>query len=77
MPIYRPIEPAQLPAGLHWNTPRHHQGQIVEYEYGDHVAGPHDEGAPYLRVTDHSLSGNNPSRVTLYRLSGSRTPVPK
>lgn len=57
---YDEIPASEVPAGIIWTTPRRHQGQAVEVSYSRGIpAGKAadmeaDEGAPYMRVTDHA-----------------------
>jgi len=65
---YSLIPESAIPAGVRFDTPRRNQGQIVEYSFGGFSRAEHDDGAPYMRVTDASLRADDPSRVCYYRL---------
>ena len=57
MPIsYRPIPASAVPAGLRWDVPPRHQGQIVEVAYADAGRGRYaaSEGDEYRQTTDRS-----------------------
>lgn len=55
---YIEISARDLPATTRWDTPREHQGQIVEVSYSWGVPGVEEEadrGSPYQRVIDRSI----------------------
>jgi hypothetical protein len=57
MTTYRDVPAGDVPAGLQWNVPRFHQGQIVEVAYAHAYPGRRDEadeGARWRRVIDRS-----------------------
>ena len=54
MKKYIPCSRADIPANVRFDTPRRNMGQIVEVSYGGFGAAEHDDGDPYMRVTDRS-----------------------
>lgn len=54
---------SDVPDNVRFDTPRRHQGQIIEIQYGGFSRYEHDEGDPYKRVIDHSVGGSK----TYYR----------
>jgi hypothetical protein len=57
----------EIPEGVRFDVPRHHQGQIVEIAYGGFGRGEHGDGDPFKRVTDQSLPVGE--QTTYYRLA--------
>lgn len=52
-PKYERIAIDEVPEGLHWDTPRKFQGQMILREYGDHGLTGLEQGAPYMRISDN------------------------
>lgn len=53
---YVRVSASEIPAGVRWDTPGRHQGQIVEVSYADERSSPvpADDGASYKRIRDRS-----------------------
>lgn len=66
-PKYEEIPADQIPAGVRFDVPPRHSGQIVEIAYGGFDRTVHDEGDLYRRETDQSVPTGKPGRVTYYR----------
>ena len=66
---YEPCDGSIVPEHVRFDVPGRHQGQIVECAYGGdrRHAREHDEGDPWMRVTDYSEPVGSPERTTYYR----------
>lgn len=53
---YVPCSLAAIPADVTFHVPGANGGQIVEYAYGAIGRSEHDEGDPWMRVVDRSVS---------------------
>jgi hypothetical protein len=55
---------SDIPAGVRFDVPRRHQGQIVEVAFGGFDRAEHDHGDPYKRITDRSDRSVNYYKLT-------------
>ena len=60
---YTECSERDVPAGVRFDTPRRHQGQAVEVQYGGFERAEHDSGAPWKRIVERALGG----KATYYR----------
>jgi len=61
---YTPCDAADVPAGVRFDTPRIHQGQICTTSYGTFGRSEADRGSPYMTHSDASTGV-----TTTYRLA--------
>ncbi len=64
---YEVIDQASIPDAVRFDVPGRHQGQIVEYAFGGVGRYEHDDGAPFMRVTDRSLAPGHAEYLTYYK----------
>lgn len=76
MAKYIPIEERHLPDGLRFDTPRHLQGQTVEYSYADErpQREPASAGSMYRRTHDRSDNTTSYAVLLRYTVRAPETP---
>ena len=67
---YVPCLKTDIPAGMRFDVPDRHQGQIIEVAYGGFGSSEIDDGvggAVYKRVTDRGVRPDHPEYAMYYR----------
>ncbi len=64
---YEVVELASIPDAARFDVPGRYQGQSDEYAFGGFGRYEHDDGAPYMRVTDRGLAPHQAGHLTYYK----------